>query len=112
MRYHATRPPLKRMKEIDLALRAKRWPMDRSLASDLEVTDRTIRRDLEHMRDQLRAPIKFDRGHCGYYYTEPSFRLPSIHLTQGELIALFLAERMMRQFNPGGQPLFFVVPPH
>jgi predicted DNA-binding transcriptional regulator YafY len=62
MRYHAIRPPLKRMKEIDQSLRAKKWPTDRSLASELEVNPRTIRRDLEYMRDQLRAPIKFDRG--------------------------------------------------
>jgi len=82
------------MKEIDQALRAKQWPTDRSLASDLDVNARTIRRDLEYMRDQLRAPIEFDRGHRGYYFTEPTFRLPTIHLTQGELIALLLAERL------------------
>ncbi len=84
---------------IDLALRANRWPDDKVLARELEVDPRTIRRDLEYMRDELRAPIKFDHVRRGYSYTEPTFRLPSFLLTQGELISLFLAERMMRQFR-------------
>ena len=50
MRYHATRPPLGRMKAIDQALRAGRWPTDKSLAAELEADPRTIRRDLEYMR--------------------------------------------------------------
>jgi len=99
MRYHATRPPQKRMMVIDQALRAKKWPTDRSLASELEVNPRTIRRDLEYLRDQCHAPIAFDRVRGGYYYTEPTFRLAFPQLSQGELVALFLAERMMHQFR-------------
>jgi hypothetical protein len=47
MRYHATRPPLKRMKVIDQALRARKRPRDKTRAADLEVDPRTIRRDPE-----------------------------------------------------------------
>jgi hypothetical protein len=39
------------MSEIDQALRLGKWPTDRLLARELEVTDRTIPRDLEFMRD-------------------------------------------------------------
>ena len=99
MRYHATRPPMRRMKTIDQELRARNWPTDKSLATDLEVDPRTVRRDLEYMRDQLNAPIAFDRVRRGYWYTEPTFRLSFPQLTQGELVALFLAERMMHQFR-------------
>ena len=99
MRYHATRPPLKRMKVIDQALRAGRWPTDKSLAAELEADPRTIRRDLEFMRDQLQAPIKFSRAQRGYYYSDHTYRLPFLQLSEGELISLFLAERMMQQFR-------------
>jgi predicted DNA-binding transcriptional regulator YafY len=99
MRYHATPPPLKRMKVIDQALRAGRWPTDKSLAAELEADPRTIRRDLEFMRDQLQAPIKFSRAQRGYYYTDDTYRLPFLQLSEGELISLFLAERMMQQFR-------------
>ena len=51
------------------------------------------------MREQLNAPIAFDKAHRGHYYTEPTFRLSLPQLKQGELIALFLAERMMHQFR-------------
>jgi DNA-binding transcriptional regulator YhcF (GntR family) len=47
------------MMAIDLELRGQRWPTDRSLAKALEVNPRTIRRDLEYMRNQLHAPIDF-----------------------------------------------------
>ncbi len=95
--YQAARPPLRRIMVIDQELRANRWPNTARLARVLEVTVRTVRRDVAYLRYQLRAPIQFDPVHNGYHYTEPSYRLPFLQLTQGELIALFLAERMMRQ---------------
>ena len=67
MRYYATRPPLRRMKAIDRALRAQKWPTDKTLAMDLDVDPHTIRRDLEYMRDQLHVAIGFDRTERGYF---------------------------------------------
>ena len=52
MRYHATRPFMRRVQAIDHALRTNKWPTDKSLAADLEVDPRTIRHDLEFMRDE------------------------------------------------------------
>jgi predicted DNA-binding transcriptional regulator YafY len=57
-----TRPPLARMLVIDKALSAGSWPNARTLGQELEVNPRTIRRDIEYMRDQLQAPIETDRG--------------------------------------------------
>ena len=99
MRYPATRPPIRRLKGIDLDLRARNWPTDKTLASALEVDPRTIRRDLEFLRGQCNAPIEFDRVQGSYYSTEPTFRLTLPQLSHGELIALFLTERMTRQYR-------------
>jgi hypothetical protein len=55
MRYHATRPPLRRMKAIDQAPRAGRWPADKSPAAELEADPRIIRRDLECIRQGIMA---------------------------------------------------------
>src|SRR5262249_44185359 len=74
--YQAARPPLRRIMVIDQALRANRWPTTERLAQELEVTVRTVRRDIAYLRNQLRAPIEFDRVRNGYHYAEPSFRLP------------------------------------
>ncbi len=84
---------------IDKALRSSAWPNTRTLAEQIGVTRRTIRRDIDYLRDQLNAPIEFDGVRNGYYYTEPTFQLPFPQLTQGEMLALYLSERMMRQFR-------------
>jgi predicted DNA-binding transcriptional regulator YafY len=84
---------------IDQALRTGSWPTRRSLARKLEVNPRTIGRDLTFLRDRLRAPIAFDPRRNGYYYTEPSYRLPCFQVSRGELLALYVADRMMRQFR-------------
>ena len=60
---------------------------------------RTIRRDIDYLRYQLNAPIEFDGVRNGYHYTEDTFRLPFPQLTQGEILALYLSERMMQQFR-------------
>jgi hypothetical protein len=52
MRHAGTRPLVRRMQAIDQALRARKWPTDKTLARDLEVDPRTIRRDLGFMRDE------------------------------------------------------------
>jgi proteasome accessory factor B len=95
----ASRPPLARILAIDQSVRAGDWPNARTLARQLEVSPRTIRRDITYLRDQLRAPIEFDPSRNGYYYAEPSFRLPHFQVTEGELMALLLAERVMRQYR-------------
>ena len=66
------------MQAIDQAQRARKWPTDKTLAKDLEVDPRTIRRDLEFMRDEHHAPIAFDRARQGYNYADPTFRLPLV----------------------------------
>jgi predicted DNA-binding transcriptional regulator YafY len=99
MLYHHARPPLARIMTIDRALRARAWPNTRTLADEIRVDRRTIRRDIDYMRDQLNAPIEFDCVRNGYYYTEPTFCLPFPQLTQGEMLSLYLSERMMRQFR-------------
>ncbi len=95
----SSRPPLARMMAIDQALRAGTWPNATTLADQLEVNSRTIRRDITYLRDQLQAPIEFDPVRNGYRYSEPTFRLPFCQLTEGELVALLLAERLLRQYR-------------
>jgi proteasome accessory factor B len=95
----SSRPPLARIMAIDQALRAGTWPNATTLAGQLEVTARTIRRDITYLRDQLRAPVEFDPVRNGYRYTEANFRLPFFQLTEGELVSMLLAERVLRQYR-------------
>ena len=58
--YQASRPPLRRIMLIDQAVRSGTWPNTTTLANDLEVNRRTIRRDIAYLCHQLHAPIEFD----------------------------------------------------
>lgn len=95
----ASRPPLARIAAIDQAIRGGSWPNATCLAKQLEVSPRTVQRDFIFLRDRLRAPLMFDATHNGYCYTQPDYRLPFFRLTEGELIALFIAERLLRHYR-------------
>ena len=94
----STRPALERLQAIDLAVSRREWPNARTLARDLEVTRRTIQRDIAFMR-RLRAPLEFDSVRNGYYYTDPSYRLGYFPATEGELVALLVAAQVMDQYR-------------
>jgi proteasome accessory factor B len=94
-----TRFPLERLARIDQELRRGSWPNANSLAVDLEVTPRTIQRDIQFLRDSLHAPIIYDAVRHGYRYTETDFRLPFFRITEGEYLALFLAERLLQAYG-------------
>ena len=68
-----SRPPLERMMRLHEKLKAGKFPNCRKLAEELEVSAKTIQRDIEFMRDRLNLPIEYDQLHFGFVYTEPSF---------------------------------------
>src|SRR5208282_4083201 len=95
----ASRPPLRRLKALDEMLRAGTYPNARSAGRKLEVHPRTVHRDLEFLRDSLGAPLAFSHRRNGYYYTQADYALPVLRLTEGELVALFLAERLLQTYR-------------
>ena len=95
----ASRPPLRRLMVLDRRIRSGTFPNARGLAVELEVHPRTIYRDLDFLRDSWGAPLEFCPRRNGFYYREADFALPLLRLSEGELVALFLAERVMRQYR-------------
>lgn len=94
-----SRPPLERMQRIHQALHAGGCPNANALAADLEVTTKTIYRDVEFMRDRLGLPIEFDKLRNGYRYTEEVSAFPTFQITEGELFALIVAEKALQQYR-------------
>ncbi len=94
-----SRPPLARMLQLHQHLRAGRFPNCRKLADELEVSSKTIQRDIEFMRYQLGLPIEYDQLHFGFYYTEPVASFPSIEVSEGEIVALFVAQKALAQYR-------------
>ena len=94
----AARPPLARLAAIDHAVRAGHYPNATTLARQFEVSHlHCVQRDLTFLRDQLRAPLAFDPQRNGYHYNRPDYNLSFCRIAEGELIALFLAERVLHQ---------------
>jgi proteasome accessory factor B len=94
-----SRPPLERMLRLHERLKAGSFPNCRKLAGELEVSAKTIQRDIDFMRDRLGLPIEYDQLQFGFYYTEPVTNFPSIEVSQGEIIALFVARKALEQYR-------------
>ena len=69
----------------------------KSLPPATEVSDRTIRSDLDFLGDRYSAPLEYQKDK-GWHYSDPDWRLPSISLSQGELFALTLGARMLENY--------------
>jgi predicted DNA-binding transcriptional regulator YafY len=87
------------MLRIHQALQSGKHPNASQLAAELEVSSKSIHRDLEFMRDRLRLPLEFDRGKFGYHYTEEVRAFPTLQITEGELLALVVAEKALQQYR-------------
>ncbi|EIP97783.1 putative transcriptional regulator [Opitutaceae bacterium TAV1] len=69
-------------------------------AKGLEVNAKTIRRDLDFMRDRLNLPVSgYDPARGGFYYTEEVRELPLVHVTEGELLALTVARQAVEAYR-------------
>jgi proteasome accessory factor B len=94
-----SRPPLERMMRIHQEIAAGKYPNATTLAGEIEVTTKTIHRDLNFMRDRLQLPLAFEAGRRGYHYTQPVSSFPTLQITEGELFALLVAEKALQQYR-------------
>jgi predicted DNA-binding transcriptional regulator YafY len=94
-----TRPPINRMHQIFQAIKAGRHPNRVTLATDIEVTTKTIQRDVDFMRDRLNLPIAYNDKHRGYEFTQPVENFPLVELSEAELISVFVAQKALMQYR-------------
>jgi proteasome accessory factor B len=84
---------------IHQEIAAGKYPNATGLAAEIEVVTKTIHRDIEFMRDRLGLPIEYDGRKYGYYYTEEVSAFPTLQITEGELVALLIAEKALQQYR-------------
>ena len=94
-----SRPPLERMLRIHQAIQSGKFPNASTLARELEVSAKSVHRDLEFMRDRLELPLEYDGTRFGYHYTEEVNAFPTVQITEGELFALIVAEKALQQYR-------------
>ena len=68
---------------------------------------RTVKRDVEFMRDRLNLPIEYDDKKYGFFYSKPVDRFPGMRVTEAEMFALLVAHKAISQFHgtPFQKPL-------
>jgi len=93
------RPPLERMLRIHQALQSNKFPNATTLARELEVSTKSIQRDLDFMRDRLELPIEYHPQRFGYHYTGEVTSFPTMHITEGELVALVIAVKAKKKYR-------------
>jgi len=94
-----SRPPLERMLRIHQLLQAGGYPNATALAREIEVSTKTIHRDIEFMRDRLNLPLEFNHTHNGFAYTGEVNSFPTMQITEGEIFALVVAEKALQQYR-------------
>lgn len=75
------------------------YPNTTELCREFEVSRSTMMRDIEFLQNRYNAPIEYDFANKGYYYTDPTFTIQSIMLSEGELFTVATIMPLMEQYK-------------
>lgn len=95
-----------RVYRIEMLIKARGHVSFRELLDELEVSPATLKRDLEYLRDQLGAPIEYDRFLNGYKFGA-DFRgrkheLPGLWFNERELYSLLMTHQLLSDLDGQG----------
>lgn len=85
---------------------SRSWPAaqpQRLPPRELEVSPRTLARDLDFLRDEEHVPIAYEPAQHGYRLTDATYDLPPVNLSRREVFNFSLAREMLHAFE--GTPL-------
>lgn len=88
-----------RIIQIDEDIRSGMYPSVEYLTKKHGVSKRTIQRDIEFLRDRYNAPVAADRTRKGYYYTDSTFAIKNVLLTEGDLFTISTVMPLMEQYK-------------
>jgi hypothetical protein len=75
----------------------KEYPNCTTMSREFAMSKRTLKRDIEFMKDRLKMPIAFDVQKNGYYFTRPQPHFPTVPLSEKEIVWLFVAQKTIEQ---------------
>jgi predicted DNA-binding transcriptional regulator YafY len=94
-----SRPPMERMLAIHGELKRGAFTNCTKLAAQLEVSTKTVMRDIGFMRDRLGLPIDYDRQLHAFRYSYPVENFPTVQMSGGEMLALVVAQKALEQYR-------------
>jgi predicted DNA-binding transcriptional regulator YafY len=96
---------LERLSRLDRELSIGKFPNLAQLAEKLEISERTVKRDLQFLKNEYNAPIANSRKKNGYYYTKIGWTLPLQEISEGELLSFFIAENALKLTGNSAQAI-------
>ena len=104
-----------RLYKIEQLIRHRGSVSFAQMLESLEVSPATLKRDLEYLRDQLGAPIVYDRDSNGYRFDAPAggasgspawrgdkHELPGLWFSERELYSLLMAHQLLAGLDADG----------
>ncbi len=95
-----------RVYKIEMLIRNRGHVSFQALLDELEVSPATLKRDLEYLKDQLGAPIEYDRFLNGYRfgqeYRGQKHELPGLWFSERELYSLLMAHQLLSELDSEG----------
>ena len=76
-------------------LKRGNFPNATSMANEIEVSAKTVRRDIATLRDQMGVEIEYVQGKHGYVLGDVDSSLPLFDMEVGDLAALYLASQSL-----------------
>ena len=93
------RPLFRRILEFDDLMRRKRNVNATSLATRWKTSTKTVQRFVAFMRDEMEAPIEYDRKRASFRYTDPAWHLPWIPVEGPGLFAIGVASKVLQLYE-------------
>jgi predicted DNA-binding transcriptional regulator YafY len=95
-----------RVYAIERLIRARGCVSFQQFLDELEVSPATLKRDLAYLKDQLEAPIAYDREANGYRFAgnahERRHELPGLWFSERELYSLLMTHQMLSELDGEG----------
>lgn len=88
-----------RLLQIDQMIREGNYPNATEIGKKFEISRSTVMRDLDFLRERYHAPIEFDYERNGFHYTDKSFFVKSVMLSEGELFTVSAILPLLEQYK-------------
>lgn len=92
---------LERFIWFDNEARHEHYPNATKLAERFEIATKSAQRSIDYFRDRLQAPLEYESSRKGYFYTDPSFQIPIMRISEEELVALLISQKLITEASAG-----------
>ncbi len=75
-------------------VKAGKYPNANHLVEEFEICRRSAYRVFELLREEFNAPLLYDHGQKGFYYSDAAYEIPGHWISESNILALSLAVRL------------------